>query len=234
MTTPPHDPRAPTAAGRRPSAAKLTVVVLALLVMAVAWRTGMLARLAAPRELARALVAMGAWGYLAFVVAYTVLQPFGVPGTIFVVAAPLLWPWPVAFALSMVGTMGASVVGFSFARFVARDWVSARIPARFRKYDEALERHAFQTVAVLRLVFWMPQALHAFLGASRVGFETHFWASLVGYAPPLFLVSFLGAAMFDASGKLQPTAWPAMGGLLVFSAAVATLARAWQRRLDAR
>ena len=39
-------------------------------------------------------------GYVAFIVAYTVLQPFGVPGSIFIVAAPLIWPWQTAFALA--------------------------------------------------------------------------------------------------------------------------------------
>ncbi len=55
---------------------------------------------------------LGPWGYVAFVAAYAALQPFGVPGTVFIMAAPLIWPWPVAFALSMAGTMAASVVGF--------------------------------------------------------------------------------------------------------------------------
>ncbi len=210
--------------------AKLGLVGLVLVTFAVAWRFGVFAHLSEPKALAHSLVAMGAWGYLAFVVAYTALQPFGVPGTVFVVAAPLIWPWQTAFALSMVGTMSASVVGFSFARFVARDWVSARIPARFRKYDEALERSAFQTVVVLRLIFWMPQVLHSFFGVSKVGFWTHFWGSLVGYAPPLFLVSYLGAEMFDASGRLQPAAWPILAGLLAASLCIAALARARERR----
>jgi uncharacterized membrane protein YdjX (TVP38/TMEM64 family) len=173
---------------------------------------------------------MGAWGYVAFVLAYAVLQPFGVPGTIFIVAAPLLWPWPIAFALSMAGTMAASVIGFSFARFVARDWIAERIPERFRRYDEALARNAFLTVAVLRLIFWMPQMLHAFFGVSKVRFSTHLWGSLVGYAPPLLLVSYLGASMFDASGRMQPAAWPILAGLGVASLVVAALARAYERR----
>ncbi len=211
-------------------ATKLVTVALVLLVLAGAWHFGLFARLGEPRTLARALVEMGPWGYLAFVAAYAVLQPFGVPGTIFIVAAPLIWSWPVAFALSMVGTMAASVVGFSFARFVARDWVSARIPARFRKYDEALEQSAFRTVVVLRLLLWMPQALHAFLGVSKVGFWTHFWGSLLGYALPLLAVSYFGAAMFDASGKMQPAAWPILAGLLAASVVIALLARVWERR----
>jgi uncharacterized membrane protein YdjX (TVP38/TMEM64 family) len=209
---------------------KLAVVALVLVLLAAAWHFGVFARLAEPKLLAQTLLDMGAWGYVAFLVAYTVLQPFGVPGTIFIVAAPLIWPWPIAFALSMTGTMTASVVGFSFARFVARDWVSARIPDRFRKYEVALERNAFQTVVVLRLIFWMPQVLHSFLGVSRVRFWTHFWGSLLGYIPPLFLVSYLGAKMFDGAGKLQPAAWPIMAGLAAASLVIAWAARAWQRR----
>ncbi len=213
-----------------PRTQKFGVVGLVLVSLAAAWQLGLFDRLGEPKALAKALADEGAWGYLAFLAAYTLLQPFGVPGTIFVVAAPLIWPWPVAFALSMVGTMAASVVGFSFARFVARDWVSARIPERLRRYNAALERSAFQTVVILRLLLWMPQVLHFYLGISKVGFWTHFWGSLLGYVPPLFLVSYLGAEMFDASGRLQPAAWPAMAGLLVVSLVIAAVARAWERR----
>jgi uncharacterized membrane protein YdjX (TVP38/TMEM64 family) len=210
--------------------AKLGVVALVLLALAGAWHFGILARVAEPGTLARALVEMGAWGYLAFILAYTVLQPFGVPGTIFIVAAPLIWPWQTAFALSMVGTMAASVVGFSFARFVARDWVSSRIPPKLRQYDDALERNAFQTVAILRLVLWMPQMLHFFFGVSKVGFWTHLLGSLVGYVPPLLLVSYLGGEMFDASGAIQPRAWPIMAAMCIASLAIATIAHVRQRR----
>lgn len=210
--------------------AKLGVIFLVLLTLAGAYHFGVFARVAEPRALAETLVSMGARGYLAFILAYTVLQPFGVPGTIFIVAAPLIWPWQTAFALSMIGTMGASVVGFSFARFVARDWVAARIPARLRKYDESLERRAFSTVVVLRLLLWMPQALHSFFGVSKVSFWTHFWGSFVGYIPPLLVVSYLSAEMFDMSGKMQPGAWPILAGLLIASLLIAALARVYGRR----
>jgi uncharacterized membrane protein YdjX (TVP38/TMEM64 family) len=219
-----------TAFARSPHVAKLAVVALVLVVLAGAYRGGVFAHVAEPKILARTLVERGAWGYVAFVLAYTVLQPFGVPGSIFVAAAPLIWPWPTAFALSMVGTMSASVVGFSFARFVAKDWVSTRIPVRLRKYDAALERNAFQTVVLLRLILWMPQVLHFFFGVSKVGFWTHFWGSLIGYVPPLLLVSYLGGEMFDSSGRIKPGAWPIFAGLLGASLAIAAFARLYERR----
>jgi uncharacterized membrane protein YdjX (TVP38/TMEM64 family) len=186
-------------------------VLLVLALLLTAHRTGILAEFADPPRVKRTLIALGPWGYLAFIAAYTFLQPFGVPGTVFVVAAPLIWPWPVAFALSMIGTMAASVVGFSFARFVARDTVASLIPERFRRYDEALARRAFATVFVLRLVFWMPQLLHAFFGISKVRFATHFWASLLGYALPLFLVSYFGERLFDWAKAAPASVWIGMG-----------------------
>ena len=190
---------------------KLLAVSAVIAVLLVAWRLGVLARLADPVSAARALRELGAWGYVAFIVAYTVFQPFGVPGTVFVVAAPLIWPWPIAFALSMAGTMAASVVGFSFARLLARDWLAQRLPAWLRKYDDALAARAFLTVFVLRLVFWMPQVLHTFFGVSRVRFWTHFWASFAGYLLPLFLISYFGQKLFDALQGAPPRVWIARG-----------------------
>lgn len=204
-------------------ATKIVLVLLVLAALALAWRLGVFAQVADPKSFARAVRAMGASGYAGFIVAYALLQPFGVPGTVFVVAAPLIWPWPIAFALNMVGTMLASVIGFAFARFVARDWVAARIPARFRKYDAAIEQHAFRTTFLLRLIFWMPQLLHGFLGVSKVPFWTHFWGSLLGYVPPLFVVSYFAAEVFDASGRMQPRAWLILGALAAASLVLAAV-----------
>lgn len=215
-------------AGRAPRSlrrAKLLALLVVLGLLALAWQAGVFEQLAEPRQLADRLVASGGWGWAAFVLAYAALQPFGVPGTVFVVAAPLIWPWPVAFALSMAGTMAASVIGFSFARFVARDWVAARIPARLRRYDEALEAHAFRTVFLLRLILWMPQVLHFFLGVSRVPFWTHVWASLLGYVPPLLVVSVLGDTIFDGSGSLEPRALAILGALAAASLLLAAVMR---------
>jgi uncharacterized membrane protein YdjX (TVP38/TMEM64 family) len=207
--------------GPSPRTLRLAALALVAVAIVVAWRTGLLSQLSDPSRVAREVAALGVWGAVAFLVAYTVLQPFGVPGTVFVVAASLIWPWPIAFALSMTGTMTASVVGFSFARFVARDWVSGRIPPRFRAYDEALAKRGFATVFVLRFVFWMPQVLHIFLGVSRVGFWTHFWGSFAGYLVPLFLVAFYGPRLLDAMRTASPAAWIGVGAATVLGLAVA-------------
>ena len=197
---------------------KIAAVVVVIVLLIVAQRLGVFEEFKDPERVRDTLVQLGPWGYLAFIAAYAALQPFGVPGTVFVMAAPLIWPWPVAYGLSMVGTMAASVIGFSFSRFVARDWIATKIPERFKKYDEALERNAFRTVVLLRFVFWMPQLLHAFFGLSKVRFSTHFWGSLVGYAVPLLVVSYFGQKLFDWMKDAPASVW--MG----VAAAVAVIA----------
>ena len=142
----------------------------------------------------------------------------------FIFAAPLIWPWPTAFALSMTGTMAASIVGFSFARFVARDWLATKIPARFRKYDEALANRAFATVFFLRFVFWMPPLLHAFFGVSKVRFSTHAYASAAGYVVPLLLVSYFGPQLFEMAKNAPPSVWIGLGATVLVAAIV------WWRR----
>jgi uncharacterized membrane protein YdjX (TVP38/TMEM64 family) len=202
---------------------RVAAVVAVLAIVAIAYKTGVFRRFAEPADVARTLVDLGVWGYLAFIGTYAAFQPFGVPGTVFVVAASLIWPWPVAFALSMTGTMAASVIGFSFARLVARDWVSRNIPERFRRYNDALAHRAFATVFFLRLVFWMPPHLHAFFGVSKVGFWTHFWGSFAGYVLPLFLLSFFGQKIIDMVREVPASLWIVLAAGVVAATALGVL-----------
>jgi uncharacterized membrane protein YdjX (TVP38/TMEM64 family) len=205
---------------------RVAAVLVVIAILVAAQRLGVFHELGDPARVARTLVQLGLWGYVAFIAAYALIQPFGVPGTVFVVAASLIWPWPVAFALSMIGTMAASVVGFSFARLVARDWVARIIPARFKRYEDALAARAFTTVFVLRLVFWMPPLLHAFFGISSVRFWTHFWGSLAGYVLPLFLMSFFGQRVLDALRDAPASLWIGAGvGIAVVVASAVWIVR---------
>jgi uncharacterized membrane protein YdjX (TVP38/TMEM64 family) len=194
----------------------LAVLVVATLLI-VAQRLGVFEQFAAPERVKQTLVDLGPWGYLAFIGAYALLHPFGMPGTVFVFAAPLIWPWPIAYALSMTGTMAGSVVGFSFSRFVARDWIAKIIPARFKKYDEAVAKRGFVTVFLLRLILWMPPLLHAFFGISKVRFWTHFWGSFFGYLLPLFLVSYFGERLWEAARTAPHEVWFTIGAAVVIA-----------------
>ena len=201
-------------------AARIAALLAVAALLLTAHQLGIFRQFADPAGVKRALLLLGPWGHLAFVAAYASLQPFGFPAMAFYLAAPLIWPWPLAFGLTLGGSMGASLVGFLFARFVARDWVAARIPARLRRHEQALARRAFSTVFLLRSVFWMSSPLHAFLGISQIHFSTHFWASLAAYILPLFLIARFGEGLFELARTLPLTAWLALAAALAAIALV--------------
>ena len=206
--------------------AKIAAVLVVAAVLVSAQQFGIFGHFADPAGVKSTLVELGPWGYVAFLAAYAILQPFGFPATVFTLAAPLIWSWPVAFVLSLGGAMAASVLGFMFARFVARDWVAARIPARLRRHDDALGRRAFLTVLLLRSVFWMASPLHAFFGVSQVKFWTHLAGSLLAYIPPLLLISYFGERLFEALWAAPRALWIGLGlGLVAVVLTVGAIRR---------
>jgi uncharacterized membrane protein YdjX (TVP38/TMEM64 family) len=182
------------------------VLVVAAMLLA-ARQLGIFQQFADPAGVKQALVQLGVAGYAAFIAVYALLQPFGFPAMVLTFAAPLIWPWPVAFGLSLTGATAASCVGFLFARFIARVWVAARIPARYHRHDDALGRRAFATVLLLRLTFWMSSPLHTFFGVSQVRFMTHLWASLLAYVLPILLISAFGERLVDEALAAPRALW---------------------------
>ncbi len=154
----------------------------------VAWRLGWFALAAEPALLRARLIELGPWGYVMFLAGFAVLSPFGLPGIVFVLAAAYIWPGPVAYGLSVTGAILGSAVGFGFARFVAREWVSARLPPRIRRFDALIERRGWLAAAGLRAVFLMHPLLHFLFGISRVRFTPYILGSTLGYLPSLAVV----------------------------------------------
>ncbi len=139
----------------------------------------------------------GPWGPLLFIAAFTALQPLGVASHAFVISAALIWdPW-LALPISWVGAVGAGCAAFGFARFVGRDWVQERLPARLVGYDERLANHGFRTVLVLRLLLFTFGPMQWLFGVSRVRFWPFLFASMLGLLPGIVLETWLGGNLVE-------------------------------------
>ena len=134
----------------------------------------------------------GAWGPVLYVALFIVLEPFGVPGIVFVVPGGLVWSWPVLFLLTWVGATGAGVIGFFFARTLGREWVEHRLSDRARAYDRALAENGLRTVIVIRLLFFIAPWAHWLLGLSQVRFRDFLLGTVIGVAPMMALFTWLG------------------------------------------
>lgn len=176
---------------------KLFLVAAACSLVVAAWQLGWFGLVAEPARLRDAILGMGAWGYVVLLLGFCFLSPFGLPGILFVLAAAYIWPRPQAYAFSLAGAIGCSAVGFLFARFIAREWVDKRLPARIRKYDVWIQRRGWLAAAVLRAIFLMHPLLHAAFGLSRIRFFPYIAGSTLGYIPSLAVVVWASGSTID-------------------------------------
>ena len=221
-------------------ASVIKLVLAAVLIGGVTWfyTTGQHQRVD-PNQIRDAIRAAGPWGRLLFVGAYALTQPLGMPSTFFLLSAPLIWSPVEAFLLSWTGTLGTSVVSYSLARFVARDWVQRRLPQGLRRFDDRLEKRGFVTVLLLRLVFYTNPTVQYGLGVSRIRIGVFLWGTALGVIPYTLLMTFVGVRFNDWIEAHPLSTWPwaeiapwFLAGLLVAVVAV-TLVLRWRSRTKA-
>lgn len=150
----------------------------------------------------------GPWGGALFVLSYSILQPFGVNGLVFLLSAPLIWNPTDAFLLNWAGTVGSGLFSYAGARFMIRDWLQSRLPARVRRFDERLRTHGFRTVLLLRLVFYTTPSVQWALGVSQVRFVPFLLASVLGVAPFTLGTTLVGIRVAAWIEEHPVATWP--------------------------
>lgn len=139
----------------------------------------------------------GLRGMLLFVLAFTLIQPLGVSGHLFVVTAGLVWPPGLAFGLSLGSAVLTHGLAFLFYRYVAQEWAQKRVPRRLARYEQALADKPFRIVLVFRLLAFTAPLLPLLLGVSRVPFWPMIAATAIGISPAIALDVWLGGSLLD-------------------------------------
>lgn len=167
---------------------------LALLagLLGAAWYSGAFESFRNPDQVQALLATWGTWAYVLYLLTFVLLMPFGIPAFFWVLPAGFLWPFSVAYPLSLLAVAGGSSVGFLFARYIARDWVAARMSGRVRRFDERFSAHGLRAVILFRLVFQLGAPTHWVLGLSSVGYATFVLGTVIGAMPVVALVTWFG------------------------------------------
>ncbi len=208
---------------------RLAVLVLLGCAAVVVAASGLGDQLADPDEVESFLRDRGWVGPLVFVAVMWALQPLGIPGVAFMVPAALVWPAPVAMALSWVGNMGASFLAFAFARWVARDWAQARLPDRLRLWDHRLAAGGVRQVAVLRVFTGQLTPADWLLGVSSVRVTPFLIGTGIGIVPVIVIVVLAGASI-GSWLFASPARW---GSALAVAAVAVAVSRGRGRRRGA-
>ena len=181
-----------------------------------------------PDRMRELVAGAGAFGPLVIVLLFVSLQPFGVPGALFLLVVVSLWPFEIALAINFAGAFGAGMAGFAFARFFGRATVANRMPARMREWDERLSQRGLPVVAGFRFMFFLNPASHWALGLSQVATPTAALGTALGFAPWVIAWTWFGERILAWLESLSV-------GKAVAAAAVLVIAIAlWRYRVRAK
>lgn len=137
----------------------------------------------------------GAFGVVGYLVAFACVQPLGISGHVFVLAAALVWPPAIAFPLALAGALGSAIVSFAFARYVAYEWVQARLPDRVRRYEGWVVERGLLGLVLFRLLTFTMHPAQLMIGTLRVRFGPMVLATAIGFTPTIALDVIFGGEL---------------------------------------
>jgi uncharacterized membrane protein YdjX (TVP38/TMEM64 family) len=194
---------------------RIAIVLACAALVFCTYRLGWIEVLKRPGELAEVVRSAGAFGIAAYLLVFVILASAGVPAVVFMVPAPLLWSWPVAVLVAIVGGMISSALGFLMARYVLRDWARRHIPPRLRRPEPATEGEAFKAIVISRLILFIIPPTNWAFGLSGVSTRTYLIATFIGAFPGFFFYTLLGGAFFAWLAEMPKTVWIAVAVVVV-------------------
>lgn len=194
---------------RRSARIALVLGMVGLLILA--WQSGLTEQMRDPAHFA----GRGGTAILLFLAGFIVLGALGIPPALMILPLTAVWAWPIALGIAFGGGFGASLLGFLLSRYLARDFLDARIPDSVRRCEHRLEVHGFSTVLVLRILLFLFPPVNWLLGLSHIPVGTFVVGTLVGMIPGVLVLVFTGSGLVPFLAGQPP---PIIGGALVVAA----------------
>ncbi len=98
--------------------------------------------------------------------------------------------WPAVLLVSFGSTAGA-IMAFLLSRYLLRDLVAARFPARLKAMQDAFQLEGAWYLLTLRLLPIVPYFLiNILMGLTTIRLRTYAWVSQVGMLPATFLYTY--------------------------------------------
>ncbi len=191
---------APGCAGRRTAGwlRPLALVLVLGLAVTLLWVAGEQGWTSA--DVVTAVRRAGPWGAAGFVVAFACVQPLGISGHVFCIAAVALWPPWQALALAWAGAVGSAMVAMGVTRWLAFDAVQARLSPRLRSMQDRLVRGGWRAAFVVRLVAFTAHPVQVLFGVVPLPFGRVLSATVLAFLPTVALDVFFGGKLLAAVG----------------------------------
>jgi len=141
----------------------------------------------------------GVMGPILFMLVYALGTVLLVPGPLFLLVGGALFGPVYGTFYGITGVMLGAAIAFFIARFVASDWLEAKIGGRLKRLKEGVEQEGWRFVAFLRLVQVFPAFIVNYaLGLTRIKFSHFFIASYICKLPAVAAYVYVGHAGLEA------------------------------------
>lgn len=149
-------------------------------------------KLISASSLRRDVARCGPWAYAIYIAAYALLITLGFPGSVLTVSGAIVFGTWLNTGLTIIGATAGACGAFLVARFLARDWVAARLDGRARRIDRWIARRGVMAVFMLRLLPIVPfNVINFASGLTAISFPDYTWTTAVGMAPGVFAYSYI-------------------------------------------
>lgn len=191
------------------------IFILMLAVLFIVARAFHLQEYLQEDRLRQFIASFGMWGPLVYLLVWAIAPVLLFPGLVITIAGGVLFGPVLGAVYTTIGsTIGASLA-FLVARYLARDWVAAKIwGTRLAHLDEKVAQHGWKVVAIARLLGVPYVLLNYALGLTRIPLLPYALATCFGMLPwtiALILVSSNLLALLQG----QVSIWLIIGVILV-------------------
>jgi uncharacterized membrane protein YdjX (TVP38/TMEM64 family) len=162
----------------------------------------------------------GALAPILYMLVYAVAPSLLLPGLpITLVGGILFGPfWGVVYTITS-STLGACLA-FLVARYVARDWVEAKLTSpRWRRLDQGVEKHGWKVVAFTRLIPLFPfNLLNYAFGLTRIRFLHYAVTTFFCMLPACVAFIVFSSSLLDVNrGRISPAFLGGLGLIVLVS-----------------
>ena len=180
----------------------LALVRLGVLVVLLAG-IGIVLLVSGTEGLANLLTEIGEsrWGFVAFVLAYSLAVVVLLPGTLGTLTAGAIFGFPLGGFAALLGSSLGCTMAFFISRLMGREGAQQLIGGRLMSADEFIGRNDFGSILVLRLMPVVPfNLLNYGAGLTSARPSRYVLASIVGMAPGAFLTTALADQADNPTG----------------------------------
>ncbi len=216
--------------------AAMVVVVLAIVVLALAWSFSSLREWLDVDRIVLALRQLASGhGLLVATLAFAVALVVAVPLTFLTLVVVVAFgPWA-GFVCAMAGAQAGALCSYGLGAALGRDIVRKLGGKRVNRVSQKLAQRGLLAVIAIRMVPVAPFAVvNVIAGASHIRLRDLLLGTLLGMAPGTLAIAVFVETILDAMRHPSPSSGIAVVFTVALIAAGVWLARAWFRRTETR